>query len=256
MGKVALVTGSARGIGRGVVKLLAASGWDVVINYVSSSDAAEATAEQCRAHGVRAMVVRADVGDTSAHEALIQQIHGEMGRLDLLVNNAGVAPKERKDLLDADEESFDRLVATNLRGPYFLTQKVARYYLAQKGQLDDFEPRIIFVTSISAYTSSPMRGDYCISKAGLSMATKLFADRLAQDAIPVYEIRPGVIQTDMTSVVQGKYDQLIADGLTPFRRWGQPEDIGKAVLALAEGSFPFSTGEVLNVDGGFHLHRL
>ncbi len=254
--RVAFVTGSARGIGKGVALCLAKRGWNLAINYVSSKDAAETTAQECQSHGVESCVIRADVGDTQSHEAVIEEIHSKMGRIDLLVNNAGIGVKQRMDLLDASTESFDQLINTNLRGPYFLTQKMARYFIAQQKKLSEYQPKIIFVTSISAYTSSPMRGEYCVSKAGLSMATKVFADRLAENGIPVYEIRPGVIQTDMTSVVKDKYDALIAGGLTPIKRWGQPEDIGQAVIALAEGLFPFSTGDVFNVDGGFHLHRL
>jgi len=179
------------------------------------------------------------------------------GRLDLLVNNAGVAPTVRADVLDAGEESFDRLYAINLKGPYFLTQLVARQMLKQEKDAEGFRGRIVNITSISVYTASINRGDYCMVKAGLAMMTKLFADRLANDGINVYEIRPGVIATDMTGGVKEKYDKLIIEqGITPIRRWGTPQDVGRAVRAIAEDRFPFSTGAVFDVDGGFHLHRL
>ncbi|MEY4939833.1 MAG: hypothetical protein RIQ93_1568 [Verrucomicrobiota bacterium] len=182
---------------------------------------------------------------------------GKVGRIDLLVNNAGVAPAVRADLLEAGEESFDRLFAINLKGPFFLSQLVAKQMLRQVPDAAGFRGRMVNITSISAYTASVNRGDYCMVKAGLAMMTKLFADRLAQGAINVYEIRPGVIATDMTGGVKEKYDKLILDqGITPIRRWGKPEDIGRAVRAIMEDRFPFSTGAVFDVDGGFHLHRL
>ena len=179
------------------------------------------------------------------------------GWIDLLVNNAGVAPTERKDLLEATEESFDRLIAINLRGPYFLTQAVANFWLGGlKDHSDRPRPKVITISSISAYTASVNRGDYCISKAGLAMMTQLFAARLAGEGIRVYEIRPGIVATDMTGPAKEKYDRMIADGLTPIARWGTPEDVGRAVVAIAQDHFPFSTGEVLNVDGGFHIRWL
>ena len=174
----------------------------------------------------------------------------------MLVNNAGVAPSKRMDLLDATEESFDRVMGINLKGPYFLTQKVANWMIEQKKTHPDRACRIVSTGSISAYTSSPARGEYCVSKAGISMMTKLYSDRLAEYGIGVFEISPGIIATDMTSVVKDKYDKLIAEGLTPIKRWGLPEDIAKAVGAIAEGRLDFSTGQVINVDGGFHLRRL
>jgi NAD(P)-dependent dehydrogenase (short-subunit alcohol dehydrogenase family) len=183
----------------------------------------------------------------------------KFGRIDLLVNNAGVAPKVRADLLDAGEESFDRLFAINLKGPFFLTQLAAKQMLRQAPDEEGFRGRIVNITSISVYTASVNRGDYCMVKAGLAMMTKLFADRLAHDGINVYEIRPGVIATDMTGGVKEKYDKLIIQderGITPIRRWGKPEDIGRAVRAIAEDRFPFSTGACFDVDGGFHLQRL
>ena len=185
------------------------------------------------------------------------------GRIDLLVNNAGMGPRTRMDILETTEESYDEVMNVNLKGPFFLSQLVARTMLEQleTGPAEtngggSHAPQIINIGSISAYTSSPARGEYCISKAGVGMMTLLFADRLAESGINVCEVRPGIVETDMTSTVKEKYDKLIGDGLTPIRRWGQPEDVGKAVAALAEGLFPFSTGAVLDVDGGFHMHRL
>jgi NAD(P)-dependent dehydrogenase (short-subunit alcohol dehydrogenase family) len=192
-------------------------------------------------------------------ERLVGRTLEEFGRLDLLVNNAGVAPHVRADLLDAGEASFDRLFAINLKGPFFLSQLAARQMLVQQPDAEGFRGRIVNITSISVYTASINRGDYCMVKAGLAMMTKLFADRLANDGINVYEIRPGVIATDMTGGVKEKYDKLILRderGITPIRRWGKPEDIGRAVRAIMEDRFPFSTGAVFDVDGGFHLHRL
>jgi NAD(P)-dependent dehydrogenase (short-subunit alcohol dehydrogenase family) len=174
----------------------------------------------------------------------------------MLINNAGVAPTKRRDLLEATEESFDRVLGINLKGPYFLTQMVANWMIEQKKQDPAGEYRIVNTSSISAYTSSPARGEYCISKAGISMMTALYADRLAEFGIGVFEVRPGIIKTDMTKVVTEKYDKLIAEGLTPIQRWGMPEDVGRAVGAIAEGRLDFCTGQVINVDGGFHLRRL
>ena len=187
---------------------------------------------------------------------MVEEVLKRFGRLDLLVNNAGIAPRQRQDLLEMREESYDEVLAVNLKGPFFLTQQVARTMIDLLGSGVIENPRIINIGSISAYASSPNRGEYCLSKAGISMITALFADRLAESGIGVYEIRPGVIATDMTDAVKEKYDHLIANGLTPIQRWGQPEDVAKAVVAIAEGAFPFSTGEIFNVDGGFHLRRL
>ena len=190
-------------------------------------------------------------------EGLVDATLDRYGRIDLLVNNAGVGPRERVDMLHVGEASYDEVMAINLKGPFFLTQRVANEMigLVRQGRIQ--RPKIINISSISAYTSSPARAEYCLSKAGLSMTTALWADRLAEFGINVYEIRPGIIQTDLTAVVKDKYDRLILEeGLTPIRRWGQPEDVGKAVLAIAQDLLPFSTGEVINVDGGFHLSRL
>lgn len=260
--KAALVTGASRGIGRAIAIELARTGFDVMINYASN----DAAAEEARAEALAASSApeahiacyRGDVSSARDREALLAAMFERFGRLDLLVNNAGVAPEARVDLLEANENSFDRLIGINLKGPYFLTQAAARWMIEQRNSSDDedYQPAIINITSISAYTASPERGDYCIAKAGLAMMTKLYAARLASEGINVYEIRPGVIATEMTSGVKEKYDRLIADGLTPIRRWGLPEDVGRAVASIASGSLLFSTGEVINVDGGFHLRRL
>jgi len=258
---VALVTGGSRGIGRGIAVALAGAGLDVAINYAGNRAAAEECQGLCRqAAGDgpgRFEIVQGDVGVAADRARLVDFVRSSFGRIDCLVNNAGVAPSVRADILEASEESFDRLIDINLKGPYFLTQQVARWMLELRASLGaSYAPKIITISSISAYTASVNRGDYCLSKAGLGMLTKLFAIRLAEDGIGVFEIRPGVIQTDMTSAVTGKYDKLISDGLTPIRRWGFPDDVGRAVSAVAMGSFPFSTGEVINVDGGFHLKWL
>jgi NAD(P)-dependent dehydrogenase (short-subunit alcohol dehydrogenase family) len=255
-GRVALVTGASRGIGKGVAIALAECNFSLVINYVARNDAAKSVqAEACR-HGVRAEICQADIGQRSGRQKLVEFVKQTFGRIDVLVNNAGVAPEKREDMLQSSEESFDRLMALNLKGPYFLTQQFAQWMVAERQHLPGVVPMIINIGSVSAYTASTNRADYCISKAGLSMMTQLYASRLAEFGIPVFEIRPGIVETDMTSTVREKYDLMIREGLTPFARWGQPEDVGKAVAAIVQGHFPFSTGEVINVDGGFHLRRL
>jgi 3-oxoacyl-[acyl-carrier protein] reductase len=259
--RVALVTGASRGIGRAIAIELARIGCNVLINYVSNQSAAEdarAQVEAAAPEGTRVAISRADVSNASDRERLLEDTKTTFGRLDFLVNNAGIAPEKRVDLLESTEEGFDRLIDVNLKGPYFLSQAAARWMIEQKkaGAIHDYTPAIINITSVSAFAASPERGDYCVSKAGLAMMTKLYAARLADEGINVYEIRPGVIETDMTANVKGKYDQLIANGLTPIKRWGTAEDVAKAVSAIASGSLPFSTGEVINVDGGFHLRRL
>jgi 3-oxoacyl-[acyl-carrier protein] reductase len=257
--KTALVTGASRGIGRGIALELASARCHVAINYAGNEAAALETLATVKAAGGDGFVIQADVSVAADRSRLVSEAVARLGRIDLLVNNAGVAPKVRADLLDADEESFDRLYAINLKGPYFLSQLVAKQMLNQPIDSEGFRGRIVNITSISAYTASINRGDYCMVKAGLAMMTKLFADRLATDGINVYEIRPGVIATDMTGGVKEKYDKLILTderGITPIRRWGRPDDIGRAVRAIVEDRFPFSTGAVFDVDGGFHLHRL
>jgi 3-oxoacyl-[acyl-carrier protein] reductase len=260
-GRVALVTGGSRGIGRGIAVALAGAGFDLVVNYAGNRPAADECLALCAAAGPagRYQACQGDVAARPDRERLLAFTRETFGRLDCLVNNAGVAPSVRADVLEAGEESFDRLIAINLKGPYFLTQQAARWMIEQRAGARlgaGYAPRIVTVSSISTYTASVNRGDYCLSKAGLGMLTKLFAVRLAEHGVGVYEVRPGVIKTDMTAPVGDKYDKLIADGLTPIRRWGLPEDVGKAVAAVAGGALPFSTGEVINVDGGFHLRWL
>ncbi len=259
MSPLALITGASRGIGRGIALELARAGrHDLVINYAGN----EAAARECRdvcleaSGGARRVeIAQADISAPADRERMLGFVSREFGRLDLLVNNAGVAPNVRADLLEAGEESFDRLIGINLKGPYFLTQKAARL-IAASAPLDGAARAVVNVTSISAYTVSTNRGDYCVAKAGLAMMTKLFAVRLAEYGIGVFEIQPGVIATDMTAGVKEKYDRLFAAGLAPINRWGEPSDVGKAVVAVAQGLFPYSTGQVFNVDGGFHIHRI
>ncbi|MHC4489318.1 MAG: 3-ketoacyl-ACP reductase [Planctomycetota bacterium] len=260
---VAIVTGASRGIGKGIAKELASLGYDLIVNHFDftaegkpdESNAAQ-TQKEIKDSGAQCEILRGDVSSADDRKGLLALAKSKFGRCDMLVNNAGVAPSKRMDLLEATEESFDRVMGINLKGPYFLTQQVANWMIEQKKTYPERAYRIVNTGSISAYTSSPGRGEYCVSKAGISMMTMLYADRLAEYNIGVFEIRPGIIQTDMTRVVKDKYDKLIAEGLTPIKRWGQPEDIAKAVGAIAEGRLDFSTGQVINVDGGFHLRRL
>ncbi len=257
MTKTALVTGAARGIGRAIAEGLAKDGFNIGLVYVSADAAANEAVALCQKYGVNAVAIKADISRTEDRARIVGSMKSEFGRLDILINNAGVAPKVRLDLLDATEGSYDWVMDVNLKGPYFLTQLVANWMIELKKADENIEPKIINISSISAYTSSPARGEYCLSKAAMTMMTQLYADRLSEFGIPVYEIRPGIIKTDMTSAVTDKYDKLILeDGLTPIARWGVPEDIAKAVSALSLGYFPFSTGEVINVDGGFHMRRL
>jgi len=259
---IALVTGASRGIGRGIAFALARADYSVAINFASNRDAATECQQLCQAaapadSGASFETFPGDISSPSSRESLLKAVIDRFGWIDLLVNNAGVAPTERNDLLEVTEQSFDRLISINLRAPFFLTQAVANFWLAG---LEEHaarpRPKVITISSISAFTASINRGDYCISKAGLSMMTLLFAVRLAGEGIGVYEIRPGVVATDMTGTVKEKYDRLIAEGLTPIARWGTPDDVGRAVVAIAQDQFPFSTGEVFNVDGGFHIRRL
>jgi NAD(P)-dependent dehydrogenase (short-subunit alcohol dehydrogenase family) len=228
----------------------------VVINYVRNQQAAQESQEMARSLGAEVLIAQANVAQSRDRERLVTMTLEEFGRIDLLVNNAGMGPRQRTDMLHMTEQSYDEVMATNLKGPFFLTQRVAMVMieLIEKGRVED--PKVINISSISAYTSSPERAEYCISKAGMSMTTSLWADRLADFGIHVYEIRPGIIETDLTSGVKDKYDRLFEQGVTPIQRWGKPEDIGKAVVSIAEGYLPYSTGEILNVDGGFHLARL
>ncbi|MCK4392530.1 3-ketoacyl-ACP reductase [Candidatus Bipolaricaulota bacterium] len=252
----ALITGSARGIGQAIAKRLAKEGINIAVNDICSKENAQETVDMCRKEGVEAYFFEADISNAVSRKELVTSIKRQFGRLDILVNNAGVAPKERKGILEATEESFDRVLNINLKGPYFLTQLISRWMIEQKRDHPDREPFIVNISSVSAFTSSPNRGEYCISKAGVSMTTKLYADRLAEYGIHVYEVRPGIINTDMTTAVKDKYDQLFNEGLTPIARWGQPEDVADVVAGFAKGLYKYSTGEVIHVDGGFHLRRL
>jgi len=260
---VAIVTGASRGIGKGIALELASLGFDLVVNYFDftadgkpDDSKAIQTQKEIEDLGAKCEILRGDVSSAADRDNLVALTKSKFGRCDMLVNNAGVAPLKRLDILEATEESFDRVLRINLKGPYFLTQKVANWMIEQIKEHPDRAFRIVNTSSLSAYTSSPGRGEYCVSKAGVSMMTMLYADRLAEFGIGVFEIRPGIIATDMTSVVKDKYDKLISEGLTPIKRWGQPEDIGKVVGAIAEGRLDFSTGQVINVDGGFHFRRL
>ncbi len=254
---VALITGASRGIGRGIALELAALGThSLVINYAGNEAAARECQQAClEAADVRAEIVQGDISLAADRERMIGFVRETFGRLDLLVNNAGVAPAVRADILEASEASFDRVLDINLKGPYFLTQLAARL-LIESAPLPGIPRAVVNITSVSAFTASINRGDYCVAKAGLSMMTKLYAARLAGEGIGVFEIQPGVVATDMTGAVQAKYDQLFAQGLAPINRWGQPADVGKAVAAIARGAFPYSTGQVFQVDGGFHLRTL
>jgi NAD(P)-dependent dehydrogenase (short-subunit alcohol dehydrogenase family) len=251
---VAIVTGASRGIGRAIGLELAALGYDLVVNRVQ--DKQPAILKEAGALGARCEFAPGDIGNAAARQRIVELTREKFGRCDMLVNNAGAAPLKRLDILEGTEESFDRVIGINLKGPYFLTQLVANWMIEQRSEEENRPLRIVNIGSISAYTSSPSRGEYCVSKAGIAMMTKLYADRLSQYDIGVFEISPGIIETDMTSAVKDKYDRLIAEGLTPIRRWGQPEDVARAVGAVAEGRLDFATGTVINVDGGFHLHRL
>ena len=254
--RTALVTGGGRGIGRGIVLALAEHGWQVAINYRANREAALETWHAVEETGSSGIVVQADIADGRERQRLVADTLKSFGRIDLLVNNAGMAPRQRRDLLDLSEASYDEVMAVNLKGPFFLTQLVARTLIELLDQGVIAEARIVNIGSVSAYTSSVQRGEYCLSKAGLAMMTALFADRLAEYGIYVYEVRPGIIETDMTRGVHDRYDELLAAGLAPIRRWGQPADVAQAVVAIAEGYLSYSTGEVINVDGGYHLRRL
>jgi NAD(P)-dependent dehydrogenase (short-subunit alcohol dehydrogenase family) len=253
---VALVTGASRGIGRAVATALGQCGWTVVVNYRGNAEAASEAAQEVEAAGGRALLIQADISAHDERQRLVQEMMERCGRIDLLVNNAGMAPRQRADLLQMSESSYDEVMGVNLKGPFFLTQSIAKIMIELLQQGKVAHPMIINMGSVSAYTASINRGEYCISKAGMGMMTALFAERLAEYGILVYELRPGVIDTDMTHVVKARYDALIDGGLTPLKRWGQPQDVAQAVLALVQGYLPFSTGEVINVDGGFHLRRL
>ena len=253
---VALVTGGTRGIGLGISQQLARDGFDLAVNGRRTEADVAAKLDDLKKFGAEVLYCQADVAEAADRANMVEQIRAKFGRLNVLVNNAGVAPEVRADLLDATEESFDRLISINLRGPYFLTQLVARWMIEQRQADQQFGGVIVNVSSVSATVASVNRGDYCVSKAGVAMATQLWAARLGEFGIQVYEVRPGVIRTDMTSTVTEKYDKLIAEGLTVDRRWGTPEDVGRAVGVLARSELAYATGNVIMVDGGLTLPRL
>ena len=255
--RTALVTGASRGIGRGIAEALAQNGWNVALGYHTNETAANEVVDYVEKNGNRAVAVKGDVGSAEDRLQMVDVTTAVLGSISLLVNNAGIAPTERKDILDESEESFDKIITANLKGPYFLTQLVANQMIAatKSGSIDGGQ--VIFITSISSYTASVNRGDYCVSKAGLGMAAKLWAARLAEFGISVFEVQPGIIETDMTGGAKEKYDRLIhTEGLLPIARWGTPADVGMTVAAIAERRLPYSTGAVIPVDGGFHLKTL
>ncbi len=256
MRKVAIVTGAARGIGNGIGYQLATEGYNIAILDVFAQEDVAENVERIRKAGAEVLYFRGDLSKFEDRIEFVNSVVNHFGRIDVLVNNAGVGPKVRMDILETTEESFDFVLGINLKGTFFLTQTVANEMIKLKEKLDDYRPKIINISSMSAYTSSTSRGEYCISKAGVSMITKLFADKLAAYEINVYEIRPGIIYTPMTEVVRAKYDKLISEGLCPIKRWGYPEDIANVVSAFVSDKFSYSTGEVINVDGGFHIQRL
>ena len=254
--RTALVTGGTRGIGLGIARALASEGWRLAIGGVRPEADVTNVLEALRQGGSTVHYTSADLARSDDRARLVEEVRGRFGAVNVLVNNAGRAPRVRADLLDATEEHFEDLLRTNLQGPYFLTQAIARDQLDRRRVDTGFAASIIFVTSVSAEMASVSRGEYCVSKAGLSMAARLFAARLAADGIPVFEVRPGIVATDMTAGVRDVYDQRIADGLVPARRWGQPDDVGRVVAALARGDLPYATGSIINVDGGLSVPRL
>lgn len=253
---VALVTGADHGTGRGIALALATAGWSVAVNYARNVQAATATVEAIWSKGGGAIPVQANTSKAADRDTLVERVLNEYGRIDLLVNNADTTPRQPDDLLHLSEEAFDAVLTAHLKAPFFVAQRVARVMIEQVEQGRLSSPKIINIGSISAYTSSPARGAYCMSKAGVGMMTQLFADRLAAHGIHVYEVRPGILDSEVSGSARERYAALVADGLTPVARLGQPGDVGKAVVAIAAGAFPFSTGEVFNVDGGFHIQRL
>jgi NAD(P)-dependent dehydrogenase (short-subunit alcohol dehydrogenase family) len=258
--KVALITGASRGIGRGITIHLAKAGYHIIGNGRQYDPANKTTGlfevkEIVEKEGLKFLAIGGDISSETDRRNIVKTAIEEFGRIDLLVNNAGVAPQKRVDILEVSESSFDRVFSINARGPFFLSQLVSKSMIDQIGEYEE-KPCIIFISSISAYVSSPSRAEYCISKAALSHIARLFADRLSEFGINVYEIQPGIIRTDMTNTVKEKYNKLIADGLIPQKRWGVPDDVGKAVVALATGSFPYSTGIIIEVSGGMNIKRL
>ena len=254
--KVALITGGARGIGFGIAQWLAREGFDLAINGVRDESLVAESLEQLRSNGVDVVYCQGDVSIPSDRESIVRTVRQAFGRLNVLINNAGITSPGRKDVLEATEDSFDRVIGVNLKGPFFLTQAVANWMVEQGKTDSDFQACVINVSSISREFVSINRGDYCLTKAGIGMATMLWAVRLAEFHIPVYEIQPGVIESDMTAGVKEKYDKLIAEGLTLERRWGTPDDVGRVAAMLVRGDLPYATGQVLKIDGGMTIHSL
>ena len=256
MSKIALVTGGTRGIGLGIAIELAKAGFYLAINGIRDESLVKPVLEELTNYGVKVAYFQGDVSKTSDRLRMVEAVLNRFGKINILINNAGIAPTERKDILDATEASFDQVLNVNLSGPYFLTQLIARLMIETRQQLTNEFFCIINISSISASVASVNRGEYCISKAGIAMATKLWASRLGEFGIPVYEIQPGIIHTDMTSGVQEKYDRMFENGLAIQNRWGVPSDVGKVACAMATGSMPYSTGQVVKVDGGMTIPRL
>ena len=257
MKKIAVVTGSRRGIGLGILEALARNDYHVVMTGVSSPESTKDILKKLENQNLSAEYIRCDTAISANREALFTYLRSTFERLDVFVNNAGVAPKERKDILEMTEESYDYVLDTNTKGTFFFCQAAANLMISYKEKgVIDYTPRIVNISSVSSYTSSVNRGEYCISKAGISMITSLFADRLASFGIPVFEVRPGIIMTDMTAGVTEKYQKLIDEGLIPWGRFGKPEDVAGCVMSAVSGVLDFSTGQVLNADGGFHIRRL
>jgi 3-oxoacyl-[acyl-carrier protein] reductase len=254
---VAVITGASRGIGRSVAIALAAEGYDIAaIARSVDSEGMVNLSPEVEKRGAQFFPVGLDISCTSCQKEVVSNILERYGRIDILVNNAGVAPLQREDVLDMSEESYERVMNINLKGPVFFAQKIAREMVWLKQQMDDYKPVIIFMTSVSSVRSSTNRAEYCISKSGLSMASTVFADRLSREGILVFEVRPGIIQTDMTAKIKDRYDKLISEGLVPQKRWGLPDDIGKAVASISRGDWNFSTGMVFEISGGLNIHRL
>ncbi len=254
--KVALITGGTRGIGLGIARSLAAEGVALALNGLRSEKQVQHVLESLRTKTSNVLYCQADISRRDDRDRMLSAIRSHFGRLDVLINNAGITSPGRKDILEAEESSFDHVFDVNLKGPFFLTQQVANWMIEQQGTREGFRGCIVNISSISAEFVSTNRGDYCLSKAAMRMATKLWAVRLAEYGIEVYEIQPGVIRSDMTASVNEKYDRLLAEGLALQRRWGEPEDVGKAVAMLVRGDLPYATGQVLNIDGGMTIHSL
>lgn len=254
--KIALITGGSRGIGFGIAECLAKQGYDLAINGVREEKEVSGQLKALSSYEVKVVYCRGDIGNSVERKSIVEQAYASFKHINVLVNNAGVAPKVRKDILELEEDGFDYVMDINLKGAFFLSQDVANRMLSEKRKNPQTDSCIITITSVSAEVASINRGEYCMAKAGLAMMTKLLATRLGEANIPVYEVRPGIIETDMTAGVKEKYDKLISEGLTIEKRWGKPEDIGKVVAALAKRDLPYATGQVINVDGGMNVRRL